>query len=137
MRKRVKLLLSASFSILILFTVCSDVLAVDLDYYYEKYREYLEEDGEDKISVTDFLSGQYDGESGEEAEIGEKIDSFYDSLPDEIAELVPDSRGKDPSSAIEKYSVSYFVDAITSVLKRMSGGCAYHAGALVFLILIS
>ena len=102
--------------------------------YVEKYGEYADEGR--SVSVTEFLTGEREEEREED-----ELDSFLSSLPEEVADMLPEGVSPtDPDGAAESFGASYFIGLITdavgsTVEKILPGACVLAAFVVVIFIM--
>lgn len=111
--------------------------AYDGDSIIEKYEDYLKS-GDGYVSVTEFLTG----ESDEKNEDRYHMKEFFDSLPEEVKDKLPEGlENADPlnvSSALEEaLSLGSVAGSLVGVFKRVFSRTALTVLALVSLALIS
>ena len=123
-------------SILILLLTSFAVFTVrcKAENYIEKYKKYIEENGEDgkRVTVTEFLTGE-DMTVGEGYE--DEIEGFFDSLPDELKESL--GGADELYEASEKYDLKYFTGILFNKLKEAISGAAAPAAILSALIVVA
>lgn len=96
--------------------------------YIEKYKEYAD-DGR-SVSVTEFLTGaEEDGE--------DELESFLDSLPEDVRDMLPEGiGGADPAAASDAFGVKFFVDLIFDVLGKTVKKIIPAFGALAAVVVV-
>ncbi|MBQ7669398.1 MAG: hypothetical protein IJS45_01610 [Clostridia bacterium] len=125
------------FSSIILFVLTSlAVFSVSCraEDYIEKYKKYIEENGEEgkKMTVTEFLTGEkLSDREGYEQE----IEGFFDSLPEDLRGSLGGADGL--YEAAEKYDLEYFTHLLLEKLKEAISSAASPAAVLSALIVIA